>query len=84
MNAGHGWTAWATGNGSFVPQLRGRLAGSRAHPVFTYYNLYQSLPAGGQGDEPTADLGNLRNPATMAAYYADLRELFQRAAQAGA
>jgi len=76
--------AWATGRGSFVPNY---VADSRAHgliPVFTYYNLYQSLPAGGQGDEPTADLGNLRNPATMAASYADLRELFQRAAQRAA
>ncbi len=42
VNAGHGWTAWATGNGSFVPNY---VADSRAHGlilVFTYYNLYQS------------------------------------------
>ena len=54
-------------------RTRGRTAST---PVLTYYMLLQSKPAG--GDEAHADLTNLRDPATMAAYWADVRLLFQR------
>lgn len=45
-------------------------------PVFSYYMLLQSRPGG--GDEAHADLANLRNAATMKAYWADVRLLFER------
>jgi hypothetical protein len=46
-------------------------------PVFSYYQLLQSRPGG--GDEAHADLANLANPQTMAAYWADVRLFFRRA-----
>ena len=39
-------------------------------PVFTYYQMLQSEPAAGV-DEQQKDLSNLRNAATMRAYWAD-------------
>ena len=47
-------------------------------PVFTYYQLLQSKPGG--GDEAHADLANLRDADTMHAYWADLELFFRRAA----
>ena len=45
-------------------------------PVLTYYMLLQSKPGG--GDEAHADIGNLQNAQTMAAYWQDVKLLFQR------
>src|SRR5437016_14057879 len=64
VNTGQGWATWNPG-GSFVSMY---VADSVAHgivPVFSYYMLLQSKPGG--KDEAAADLGNLRNPATMEA-----------------
>jgi len=82
VNTGHGWQIWNPG-GAFVTYYDTE---SRAHhmvPVFSYYQLRQSLPGAGIADEATADLGNLDNPATMRAYFLDLRAFFVRAATAG-
>jgi hypothetical protein len=76
VNTGQGWSTWNP-DGSFVSLY---VHDSLAHgitPVFTYYMLLQSKPGG--GDEAHADLANLRDPATMAAYWADVRLFFQRA-----
>ncbi|MGH7266584.1 MAG: hypothetical protein ACREMB_17315, partial [Candidatus Rokuibacteriota bacterium] len=48
-------------------------------PVFPYYQMVQSAPGHGQS-EADANATNLQTPETMAAYYADLRHFFQRAA----
>jgi hypothetical protein len=48
-------------------------------PVFTLYTIRQSLPGRDNGDEAAADLGNLRNKATMRAWYGNARLLFKRA-----
>jgi hypothetical protein len=79
VNTGHGWTNWGS---DFVP---GYVRESRNHgmiPVFTYYMLYQSSPGGSMG-ESSGIAANLNNGATMAAYYNDLRQFFQKAAAAG-
>jgi hypothetical protein len=47
-------------------------------PVFTYYQLLQSQPAAG-GDEKAKDIANLRDRATMAAYWKDLALFLRRA-----
>ncbi len=52
-------------------------------PVLTYYQLLQSRPAVGSG-ELQKDLSNLRNPATMRAYWADFSLLLRRVAPASA
>ena len=75
VNTGSGWSTWNP-NGTFASMY---VADSWAHgelPVLTYYMLLQSKPGG--GDEAHADLANLRNAATMSAYWDDVRLLFQR------
>jgi hypothetical protein len=75
VNTGTGWSTWNP-NGTFASMY---VQDSWAHgtvPVLTYYMLLQSKPAG--GDEAHADLGNLRNAQTMAAYWQDVRLLFSR------
>ncbi len=75
VNTGTGWATWNP-NGTFASMY---VADSWAHgemPVLTYYMLLQSKPGG--GDEAHADLTNLRDPATMSAYWDDVRLLFQR------
>jgi hypothetical protein len=75
VNTGHGWSTWNP-DGTFASVYvrdswaRGEL------PVLTYYMLLQSEPAG--RDEAHADLANLRNPQTMAAYWQDVRLLLAR------
>ena len=50
-------------------------------PVFTYYQMLQSEPSVG-GTEQARDLSNMRNPATMKAYWADYSLLLRRVAAA--
>jgi hypothetical protein len=78
VNTGSGWQTWNTG-GQFVTWYVADSVDHGVVPVFTYYMLLQSSPATG-GDEAAKDLSNLRNTATMAAWLADLRVFFQRAA----
>lgn len=77
VNTGDGWATWTPGGtvaSSYVRESRA------AHmlPVLTYYMVRQSLPGRDVGDEARADLGNLDDPATMRALFADLRLLFRR------
>jgi hypothetical protein len=76
VNTNQGWSTWNT-NADFPTFY---IQDSVAHgiiPVFTYYMLLQSKPAG--GDESNADFTNLNNTATMTAYYNDLKLFFQKA-----
>jgi hypothetical protein len=75
-NTGSGWTTWNP-NGSFVTMYDDESWAAGMIPVFSYYMLLQSKPGG--GSEQQADLTNLQNPATMAAYWADVKLLFERA-----
>jgi hypothetical protein len=77
VNTGQGWATWNP-NGSFVTRYITESRRAHVIPVFSYYMLLQSKPAG--GDEAHADLANLRNSQTMAAYWADLTLFFKRAA----
>ena len=78
VNTGNGWSTWNP-NGQFVSWYIADSADHGAVSVFPYYMLLQSNPATG-GTEQAKDISNLANPATMAAWYADLRLFFQRAA----
>ena len=74
VNTGQGWATWNP-NGTFASLY---VQDSWAHhtvPVLTYYMLLQSKPGAG-GGEAQADLANLRDPATMSAYWDDVRLLF--------
>src|SRR5437762_1153620 len=57
VNTGHGWSTWNPG-GTFVTRYEQESWASREIPVFTYYMLLQSKPAG--GDEGKVDLAHLR------------------------
>jgi hypothetical protein len=76
VNTGQGWSTWNP-NGSFVTRYERESWAAGVIPVFTYYMLLQSKPAG--GDEATVDLAHLRDPAVMRAYWADVRLFFKRA-----
>ena len=78
VNTGNGWATWNT-NGQFVTYVRRGLGGQRADPGLPVLHAPPVEPATG-ADEKARDLSNLANTATMAAYYADLRLFFQRAA----
>jgi hypothetical protein len=75
-NTPQDWTGWATGKGSFVPGYVDESAASGLVPVFSYYQLRQSLPGAKIADEATADITNLHNRATMRAYFENLQSLF--------
>jgi len=75
-NTGGGWATWNT-NGDFAKFYIQDSIANGIIPVFTYYQLLQSTPGG--GNETDADFGNLNNTATMTAYYNDLKLFFQKA-----
>ena len=76
VNTGHGWATWNP-NGSFVSMYVRESFAAHTIPVFTYYQLLQSAPSAGS-TEQARDLSNLRNPATMRAYWADYKLLLRR------
>ena len=78
VNTGTGWSTWNP-NGTFASIYSQESAARGMRSVFDYYMLLQSLPAVGT-DEGSKNFSNLNNPATMAAYYADLKLFFQRTA----
>jgi hypothetical protein len=76
VNTGNGWSTW-NANGDFAKFYIQESIASGVIPVFSYYQLLQSLPGG--GSESDDDFGNLNNVATMTAYYNDLTLFFQKA-----
>jgi hypothetical protein len=76
-NTGNGWATWNT-NGDFPKFYIQDSVANSIIPVFTYYQLLQSTPAGG-ANEGDSDFINLNNTATMTAYYNDLKLFFQKA-----
>jgi len=77
VNTNRGWATWNSG-GDFPKFYIQNSIDNGMIPVFTYYMLLQSTPAG--GSESDADFGNLNNTATMTSYYNDLILFFQKAA----
>ena len=75
VNTGSGWATWNSPAGKFVDYYVDESVAQGITPVFIYYQLLQSSPAGGA--ENTADLNNLKNASTMHSYWADVRLLFQ-------
>jgi hypothetical protein len=83
VNTGHGWATWNP-DGSFVSMYVRESIAAHTIPVLTYYQLLQSSPSTGSSEQ-ARDLSNLRNPATMRAYWADYELLLRRVnAAAGA
>jgi len=77
VNTGNGWATWNS-DGQFATYYIQDSIANGMTPVFTYYMMRQSLPGADEGEgDGVAD--NLRNTATMTAYYNDLKLFFQRA-----
>ncbi|MFN0093451.1 MAG: hypothetical protein ACKVVT_01565 [Dehalococcoidia bacterium] len=74
------WEAWEPG-GRFVEAYIAESKDAGLVPVFTYYNLVQSLP----DNRPERDraLGSLRSQEIMGHYLRGLRAFFEQAGQAG-
>ncbi|MEA2147098.1 MAG: hypothetical protein QOG59_2685 [Solirubrobacteraceae bacterium] len=82
VNTGHGWATWNPG-GSFASMYVRESIAAHVITVLTYYQLLASTPSQG-ADERTRDLSNLRDGATMRAYWADFTLLLRRVAGASA
>jgi hypothetical protein len=80
VNTSNSWHTWYPGNGGFAGayMTASTTAPANYMPVFSYYNLLQSLPGTGSG-ESSIDFTNLNNTSTMNAYYADFKLLMQQA-----
>ena len=81
VNTGSDWTHWNP-DGSFVTRYDTESRAAQIVPVFSYYEIRQSLPGSSVADEQSADLGNLDDVATMRAYFTTLETFFRRAASA--
>jgi len=80
VNTANPWTTWGD---HFVEDYVSESRAAGLIPVFTYYEIRQSLPGGENGDEPNAVLSNLVTPSVMRSYFANVRELFTRLGQVG-
>jgi hypothetical protein len=77
VNTGTGWATWNP-DGTFVSRYVRESRQAGIVPVFTYYQLLQSAPAAGNSEDGK-DVSNLRNRATMRAYWKDFRLFLRRA-----
>lgn len=78
VNTGHGWSTWNPG-GTFASMYVGESIAAHEVPVLSYYQMLPSAPAVGSSEQQK-DLSNLRNPATMRAYWADYELMLRRVA----
>jgi hypothetical protein len=76
---GSGWATWNP-DGQFATLFVQDSIDNDTTPVFTYSVLRQSAPGASEAGDDQAISTNIQNTSTMAAYYTDLRLLFQRAA----
>lgn len=79
VNTDHPWTAWGD---HFVEDYVRESRAAGLVPVFTFYEIRQSLP-GGAMDEVAGVLTNLEHRSTMRAYFENVRELMRRIAATG-
>jgi hypothetical protein len=76
VNTGSGWSTWNP-NGTFASMYVTESGRNHVIPVFTYYQLLQSQPSVG-ASEQARDIANLRDAATMRAYWSDYELLLRR------
>lgn len=77
VNTGSGWATWDP-DGSYVSSYVAESVQSGTVPVFSYYMIRQSSPGDALGEADGVH-ANLRDAATMTAYFEDLRLFFARA-----
>jgi len=79
---GSAWQDWNSPSGAFATLYMNDSASIGAIPVFTYYELLQSLPSTG-ATELDRDYSNLNSASTMLAYYTNFALLMTKAAAFG-
>ena len=75
-NTGSGWATWNQ-NGEFASNYMKESADNGFTPVFTFYQLLQSKPGNGKGEDEK-DYNNLIDKSTMRAYYSDFALLLDK------
>ncbi len=83
VNTAHPWSTWNQPAGQFALSYFKESDQMGVFPCLTYYQMYQSLPCGGQGDESQGNKKNCENASTMKAYLEDMKLLFQKASEYG-
>jgi hypothetical protein len=78
VNTGTGWETWNSPPGAFASYFMNASASIGAIPVFSYYELLQSLPSTGS-TELDRDYSNLNNASTMNSYYTNFALLMSMA-----
>ena len=76
------WIYWNSPTGAFATYYMNNSNANGYIPVFTYYEMLQSLPSSG-ANESDRDFSNLNNASTMNAYYANFKLLMQLAGSFG-
>lgn len=82
VNSGHGWSTWNSPSGAFALWYMQASGNAGILPVFSYYQMLQSLPASGS-TEAQKDYSNLNNASTMYSYFADFKLLMDQASTYG-
>ena len=82
VNTSNPWQNWNSPAGQFATNYMNDSNANGYIPVFTYYEMLQSLPSTGSS-ESDRDYSNLNNASTMNAYYANFKLLMQKAGAFG-
>ena len=83
VNTGGGWETWNSPPGAFAAFYMKDSGANGYTPVFTYYEICQSLPAKCPQNESAGDLSNLGDVATRSSYAATCKRLMQQAHTVG-
>jgi hypothetical protein len=76
VNTKEGWMTW-NGSNDFPQLYAEESLSNQMTPVFSYYQMKQSLPGNKSSEERMGDLENMNNRATMIAYYEDFKALMK-------
>lgn len=83
VNTSKPWSKWDAPAGQFVLNYFQEADRDGVMPCLTYYQMYQSLPTNGKGDEARGNKSNCENASTMKAYLEDIKLVFQKAGEYG-
>ena len=81
VNTGNNWTTWNQPAGMYLTIFLNESEKLNTIPCVTYYQMLQSLPARGTGSESQVNRVNSDNPATMRAYFEDIKLVMQKCAE---
>jgi len=83
VNTPNNWKTWNRPAGAFAAHYLAESGKQGAIPCLTWYQMYQSLPCGAQGDEAQGNKRNVESPATMKSYFEDFALLMRKCGEFG-